>query len=584
MNTQQFEIIFNICDHGDKDFLSYEEFICAIRTLGFPDDTVEEVRKQCKEPVRMSLKEFSSFAAELQEKERNKPQVTNTNKDAPSTEKKDKEKCEEETDKSKLSIAPTPSKMTPSDAENGRYVDWSAVETQLIILPEHSDQYGRLLPANLMAWIDIAAGITSKRHCSCQTVTIGVEEFHWLQQLVIGDYIKLTTKVSRSFNTSMEVIATVVVYDPETKKQNYCCVAVFIFALVDRTNAPVPPVIPRNNQEIRCFEAAGIRRNRRINSRNPKTKTRNLIKKDLEEGLPNRSLLDLNGNEAQGIYSTSVSVTELVLPSHTNTVGIAFGGQTSKWMYNCAFLAASNFCDSSQMVLGSVENFLFLDKIRIGDVVVLTGKVTKAFDYCVEVMVVAEKENPFKKERSKCCTATFVFIPVDDYGSPVPNVKQVIPLTMEETDAFEEADRRQHRREKKRKKLLFEYFPESKILQSLLVLRESSTKRYTIIDDYKLLALCFILPPAAVALMLLQLKKNGKQPFPRHTNKFINLWNVIICLVLTLIAWIPGICYALMNYIFISVVIRFEELNDLPPGKSAVPQDQNAKKNLSSLF
>ena len=74
----------------------------------------------------------------------------------------------------------------------------------------------------------------------------------------MGSTVKLESKVTRAFKSSMEVYVDVYVYDYENCVYNQTNSGIYTFVAVDNDNKPVqvPELIPESEQEIERYEAA----------------------------------------------------------------------------------------------------------------------------------------------------------------------------------------------------------------------------------------------------------------------------------------------------------------------------------------
>lgn len=132
--------------------------------------------------------------------------------------------------------------------------------------------------------------------------------------------------------------------------------------------------------------------------------------------------------------------TEHVLPNDTNHVGGLFGGRLMQWMDITSAIAAHRHC-KRVTVTASVNHISFDKQIKQGSIVTLEAKVSRAFTSSMEVFVDVYVEDPVTGAFEKCNTATFIFVAVDQNGSPLP-VPQVIPETEEEKKRYDGALRR----------------------------------------------------------------------------------------------------------------------------------------------
>ena len=75
-----------------------------------------------------------------------------------------------------------------------------------------------------------------------------------------------------------------------------------------------------------------------------------------------------------------VIMTELVLPNDTNTFGNLMGGRLMYWMDIGAALAGAKHCNVP-VVTASVDNISFTSPIKLGNVVHIEAKLSRAFQY-----------------------------------------------------------------------------------------------------------------------------------------------------------------------------------------------------------
>lgn len=116
---------------------------------------------------------------------------------------------------------------------------------------------------------------------------------------------------------------------------------------------------------------------------------------------------------------TTVEMTQLVLPSNTNNLGTAFGGQIAAWVDICAAVSAQRFCRMS-VVTASMDALHFLNPVHQGMVVILKSTVNAAWNTSMEIGVRVESEDPLTGERTHCCTAYLTFVSINAEGCTIP--------------------------------------------------------------------------------------------------------------------------------------------------------------------
>ncbi len=135
---------------------------------------------------------------------------------------------------------------------------------------------------------------------------------------------------------------------------------------------------------------------------------------------------------------------ELVLPNDTNTMNNLMGGRLLHWMDIAAAISAQKHCNRL-VVTVSVDNVSFKNSIKLGDVITIEAKVSRAFKTSVEVRLDVWAQNIPSGTRIKSNEAYYTFVALDGNGNTVP-VPEIVPETVEEIQLFESALRRRQLR------------------------------------------------------------------------------------------------------------------------------------------
>lgn len=135
-----------------------------------------------------------------------------------------------------------------------------------------------------------------------------------------------------------------------------------------------------------------------------------------------------------------VIMTELVLPNDTNVFGNLMGGRLMYWMDIAAALSAQKHCNAP-VVTASVDNISFVNPIKLGNVVHIQARVTRAFNSSVEVFMDVWGEDLVKQHKYKSNTAYYTFVALDENSKPKP-VTPLEPETEAEKELYNGALRR----------------------------------------------------------------------------------------------------------------------------------------------
>lgn len=144
--------------------------------------------------------------------------------------------------------------------------------------------------------------------------------------------------------------------------------------------------------------------------------------------------------ETKKAEDSLVIMTELVLPNDTNLFGNLMGGRLMYWMDIAAALAAMKHCNAP-VVTASVDNISFEAPIKLGNVVHIEAKVSRAFNSSMEVHMNVWGEDVLHQYKYKSNEAYYTFVALDPNGKPRV-IEQMIPSTDDEKKLFAGALRR----------------------------------------------------------------------------------------------------------------------------------------------
>lgn len=136
--------------------------------------------------------------------------------------------------------------------------------------------------------------------------------------------------------------------------------------------------------------------------------------------------------------------THIVLPENTNTLGNLMGGQLLNWMDVISAISAHRHCKRI-VVTAAVNNVSFQHPIKLGDIVTIEAKVSRAFSSSMEVYMEVFVEHNTTGEKIKCNEAIYTFVAVDQLGNPI-DVPELVPESDEEKRRYDGALRRRQLR------------------------------------------------------------------------------------------------------------------------------------------
>jgi acyl-CoA hydrolase len=127
-----------------------------------------------------------------------------------------------------------------------------------LVLPGETNPLDNLFGGELLARMDRASSIAARRHCNRITVTASVNHVVFSKAVPVGSVLTIEAKVSRAFNSSMEIFVDVWMEDRETGKRTKVNEGIYTFVAVDRTGTPVkvPEIVPQTKLEQERYDGA----------------------------------------------------------------------------------------------------------------------------------------------------------------------------------------------------------------------------------------------------------------------------------------------------------------------------------------
>ena len=127
-----------------------------------------------------------------------------------------------------------------------------------LVLPSETNPIGNMFGGELLARMDRAASIAARRHSRRIVVTASVNHVAFNKMIPLGSVVTVEAKISRAFNSSMEVYMDVWIEDRESGLRSKANEAIYTFVAVDEMGSPVkvPELIPETELEKERFIAA----------------------------------------------------------------------------------------------------------------------------------------------------------------------------------------------------------------------------------------------------------------------------------------------------------------------------------------
>ncbi|MGE4231911.1 MAG: acyl-CoA thioesterase [Bacteriovoracia bacterium] len=149
---------------------------------------------------------------------------------------------------------------------------------------------------------------------------------------------------------------------------------------------------------------------------------------------------------------SQVTMTEIVLPSHTNALGTIFGGQLMAWIDVAAAIAAIRHA-RTVCVTASIDALHFIAPVKLGQHVCIFANVNFTHKTSMEIGVRLEAEDPRTGVRRRVAKAYLTFVALDNDGKPT-TVPEIVPESADEKRRFKEAKIRREARLKLKEDLM----------------------------------------------------------------------------------------------------------------------------------
>lgn len=139
-----------------------------------------------------------------------------------------------------------------------KYPEDSKTTLTDLVLPSETNPLNNLFGGELLARMDRAASIAARRHSRRIVVTASVNHVAFNKAIPLGSVVTVEAKVSRNFNTSMEIFIDVWIEDRESGRRSKANEAIYTFVAVDDIGnpVPIPKIEPQTKLEKERYDAA----------------------------------------------------------------------------------------------------------------------------------------------------------------------------------------------------------------------------------------------------------------------------------------------------------------------------------------
>lgn len=120
-------------------------------------------------------------------------------------------------------------------------------------------------------------------------------------------------------------------------------------------------------------------------------------------------------NNYKTVASSDITISQLMLPSHTNFSGKIHGGYILSLLDQIAFACASKF-SGNYCVTASVDTVDFLSPIEVGELVTMKASVNYVGNSSMVIGIRVESENIQTGAKKHCNSSYFTMVSKDNEG------------------------------------------------------------------------------------------------------------------------------------------------------------------------
>ncbi len=130
-----------------------------------------------------------------------------------------------------------------------------------LVLPNDTNTLNNLMGGRLLHLMDIAAAMAAQKHSNRIVVTASVDNVSFKAPIKLGDVVTIYAKITRSFNSSMEIKLDVWAENIPSGTKIKSNEAYYTFVAVDQTGRPIPvPTVQTENEEEKKLYDGALRR------------------------------------------------------------------------------------------------------------------------------------------------------------------------------------------------------------------------------------------------------------------------------------------------------------------------------------
>ncbi|HEX9692707.1 MAG TPA: acyl-CoA thioesterase [Gemmatimonadales bacterium] len=154
--------------------------------------------------------------------------------------------------------------MTDDDLTPRPVSESHATMTELM-MPNMANNLGNVFGGVILSLIDRVGAVSAIRHARGAVVTVSMDKVEFREPIHLGELVVAKASVNFVGKTSLEVGVRVEAENIVTGVRRHTNSCHLTFVAIDSEGRPraIPPVVPKTDEEMRRFESARRRRERR---------------------------------------------------------------------------------------------------------------------------------------------------------------------------------------------------------------------------------------------------------------------------------------------------------------------------------
>ncbi|MCB0697580.1 MAG: acyl-CoA thioesterase [Chitinophagaceae bacterium] len=139
----------------------------------------------------------------------------------------------------------------------------------------------------------------------------------------------------------------------------------------------------------------------------------------------------------KSVAESEIIMTEVVYPNDANPMGMLQGGRLMQWMDTASAVCAQTHAGRIAVTV-SIDKVTFKNPARVGDIINIRARMTRAFTKSMEIFVQAWSRKVLSGEVHLINEAYFTFVALDE-NAKTTTVPKIKPSNIEERTLYKQA-------------------------------------------------------------------------------------------------------------------------------------------------